>query len=100
MPREVNIEMSGSLGDVFFFQAEAGIRDLYVTGVQTCALPISLARFVGAVRSLQEAGVVVERFGRGRDLRHFGEPRLGAVHLSRARVSIRQQSRGAVVIEF
>src|SRR6266403_834377 len=26
----------------FFFQAEDGIRDLYVTGVQTCALPISL----------------------------------------------------------
>src|SRR5690349_17433624 len=25
---------------VFFFQAEDGIRDLYVTGVQTCALPI------------------------------------------------------------
>src|SRR5215471_1890014 len=25
----------------FFFQAEDGIRDLYVTGVQTCALPIS-----------------------------------------------------------
>src|SRR5690349_22461565 len=24
----------------FFFQAEDGIRDLYVTGVQTCALPI------------------------------------------------------------
>src|SRR6266496_4506276 len=28
---------------LFFFQAEDGIRDLYVTGVQTCALPISLA---------------------------------------------------------
>src|SRR5215469_4396146 len=27
----------------FFFQAEDGIRDLYVTGVQTCALPISFA---------------------------------------------------------
>src|SRR5204862_1951017 len=26
----------------FFFQAEDGIRDLYVTGVQTCALPICL----------------------------------------------------------
>src|SRR6266496_2274597 len=26
----------------FFFQAEDGIRDLYVTGVQTCALPISV----------------------------------------------------------
>src|SRR5215471_18228868 len=25
---------------IFFFQAEAGIRVLYVTGVQTCALPI------------------------------------------------------------
>src|SRR5256886_9110554 len=28
----------------FFFQAEDGIRDLTVTGVQTCALPISDAR--------------------------------------------------------
>src|SRR3954469_23832933 len=26
--------------EFFFFQAEDGIRDLYVTGVQTCALPI------------------------------------------------------------
>src|SRR2546421_13101770 len=26
---------------IFFFQAEDGIRDLIVTGVQTCALPIS-----------------------------------------------------------
>src|SRR5690349_22530331 len=36
----------------FFFQAEDGIRDLYVTGVQTCALPIcdmfSLDRSSGA----------------------------------------------------
>src|SRR5437870_7159467 len=28
----------------FFFQAEDGIRDGHVTGVQTCALPISRAR--------------------------------------------------------
>src|SRR2546421_7202980 len=28
----------------FFFQAEDGIRDLIVTGVQTCALPISFLR--------------------------------------------------------
>src|SRR5688572_26987616 len=28
----------------FFFQAEDGIRDLTVTGVQTCALPISGAQ--------------------------------------------------------
>src|SRR6266487_4179848 len=36
--------MSDRGGDVFFFQAEDGIRDGRVTGVQTCALPISRAR--------------------------------------------------------
>src|SRR5207302_6888908 len=29
---------------LFFFQAEDGIRDFHVTGVQTCALPISVIR--------------------------------------------------------
>src|SRR5437764_2080790 len=32
---------------VFFFQAEDGIRDTSVTGVQTCALPISVGLLVG-----------------------------------------------------
>src|SRR5699024_11263871 len=31
---------NGSFANVFFFQAEDGIRDRNVTGVQTCALPI------------------------------------------------------------
>src|SRR2546426_7876260 len=31
----------------FFFQAEDGIRDYKVTGVQTCALPISALRHLG-----------------------------------------------------
>src|SRR2546426_12119883 len=30
---------------LFFFQAEDGIRDYKVTGVQTCALPISFQRW-------------------------------------------------------
>ena len=30
-------------GSVFFYQAEDGIRDTSVTGVQTCALPISIS---------------------------------------------------------
>src|SRR2546421_3254681 len=34
---------------VFFFQAEDGIRDLIVTGVQTCALPISRSHTAGGV---------------------------------------------------
>src|SRR2546427_3024956 len=33
----------------FFFQAEDGIRDLTVTGVQTCALPISSLTVIRAV---------------------------------------------------
>src|SRR5262249_56498247 len=32
----------------FFFQAEDGIRDWSVTGVQTCALPISVEEFYGS----------------------------------------------------
>src|SRR5690606_42141746 len=31
---------------VFFFQAEDGIRDFHVTGVQTCALPIFYSRAI------------------------------------------------------
>src|SRR5256885_5634547 len=46
----------------FFFQAEDGIRDYKVTGVQTCALPIYLASVhgpgipVAAVVGAQRAG--------------------------------------------
>src|SRR5690606_40276442 len=34
----------------FFFQAEDGIRDFHVTGVQTCALPISLGMKVPGLK--------------------------------------------------
>src|SRR2546426_8499070 len=36
------MSLAGCLVCFFFFQAEDGIRDYKVTGVQTCALPISL----------------------------------------------------------
>src|SRR5947207_15546493 len=39
----------------FFFQAEDGIRDHCVTGVQTCALPISLALKVVGLMNVQYA---------------------------------------------
>src|SRR2546430_4336414 len=38
----MNLSLSATVS-FFFFQAEDGIRDLTVTGVQTCALPISVA---------------------------------------------------------
>src|SRR5206468_7427535 len=37
----------------FFFQAEDGIRDLIVTGVQTCALPISRCRRLNLRKGVQ-----------------------------------------------
>src|SRR5690606_41132771 len=49
----------------FFFQAEDGIRDFHVTGVQTCALPIfdfrdteSLSSIAVQMRDLGFAGVL------------------------------------------
>src|SRR2546423_15267762 len=56
----------------FFFQAEDGIRDKLVTGVQTCALPISdagrvaLSAFPGAPVILIAGG-----YGGGFDLREW-----------------------------
>src|SRR5690606_39625426 len=38
----------------FFFQAEDGIRDFHVTGVQTCALPICQGVATALIGKLQE----------------------------------------------
>src|SRR5205085_9496901 len=46
-----------------FFQAEDGIRDLTVTGVQTCALPICGLRGLG----VQRGDRVAIRLGNGVD---------------------------------
>src|SRR5690606_40279873 len=46
----------------FFFQAEDGIRDFHVTGVQTCALPIYSALIYtkeGIIQSLKNNEVVM-----------------------------------------
>src|SRR5256885_3290607 len=43
----------------FFFQAEDGIRDYKVTGVQTCALPISLAARLQVSRELMRVVTAV-----------------------------------------
>src|SRR5437762_2993799 len=47
----------------FFFQAEDGIRDTSVTGVQTCALPISSEAGPEIVRGLLHAGADVNAAG-------------------------------------
>src|SRR2546430_5203742 len=57
----------------FFFQAEDGIRDLTVTGVQTCALPIS-ARQLLARRLPRAAAREHARHHRRRGGRGLGAP--------------------------
>src|SRR2546430_12135073 len=47
----------------FFFQAEDGIRDLTVTGVQTCALPISNVRVLVVDNNAQAAESVAVLLG-------------------------------------
>src|SRR2546430_3226172 len=80
----------------FFFQAEDGIRDLTVTGVQTCALPISYAVVVAglaAIEGTKHGGIsarvetMFEELRRARDLKKAlgerlrrGEPVVGFGH--------------------
>src|SRR5947207_12677525 len=72
----------------FFFQAEDGIRDHCVTGVQTCALPISADPDVGAGGAVVAAVLADERrvaalgaLGAGHDARRAGRRRLEDAHL-------------------
>src|SRR2546430_11121689 len=62
----------------FFFQAEDGIRDLTVTGVQTCALPIFSGRRIPARFPVRKDGLVADE----RPSHHFGRFR----HLSQGDV--------------
>src|SRR3712207_9566101 len=59
----------------FFFQAEDGIRDIGVTGVQTCALPIFISADLSHDRKRKPVYPAVETFGEGIFLR-FDEERL------------------------
>ena len=40
--------------NIFFFQAENGIRDVAVTGVQTCALPICEEMFTKTSKKMNK----------------------------------------------
>src|SRR2546426_2533183 len=73
---------------VFFFQAEDGIRDYKVTGVQTCALPISeIQAALARMNVLEDYGPAmrVERAAalyfidqvRAGKLRNLGNSRIG-----------------------
>src|SRR2546430_11083162 len=73
----------------FFFQAEDGIRDLTVTGVQTCALPIYPDRSRrAAVPVARRALCAAARFGR-----------CGAIPRRRRRVARVARARGLPALD-
>src|SRR5256885_13814708 len=53
----------------FFFQAEDGIRDYKVTGVQTCALPISNPARPGELANFASRGITHVGLGFGTEVR-------------------------------
>src|SRR2546426_7764468 len=70
---------SFSFRTIFFFQAEDGIRDYKVTGVQTCALPISGRRAGPSVPTRRPARTRPTSSGRRRADRK--STRLNSSHL-------------------
>src|SRR5438128_11303508 len=80
---------------VFFFQAEDGIRDATVTGVQTCALPIycfSLSRRTETISA--RTGNRVSRLFRGLSEERSEERRVGkSVDLGGRRIMKKRRER-------
>src|SRR6266853_4699069 len=96
----------------FFFQAEDGIRDLTVTGVQTCALPISATiRVNGDLVALETAPLkpeelksLAEQIMTPRQVKEFAEHKeadfaIGVPGVGRFRTNVYQQ-RGTVAFAF
>src|SRR5438876_6537556 len=76
----------------FFFQAEDGIRDGRVTGVQTCALPISAA----LIDEIPVLAVLGAATGEGLTVKDAGELRVKETDRSEERrVGKECRSRGA-----
>src|SRR5256885_11030364 len=74
-------------GCVFFFQAEDGIRDYKVTGVQTCALPILRLRHRDPGPRAGGGGAVAARLSRARLVGRRGRRAApGRVMLDAARI--------------
>src|SRR5256884_3692268 len=85
LKRGDSMSLASRLIFVFFFQAEDGIRDVAVTGVQTCALPIlSIRPLRASAQPARRAEARVQRYAtlgrtgmRVSDI-SFGSSRLGA----------------------
>src|SRR2546430_13213224 len=79
IPAPPIVSADGCVHGLFFFQAEDGIRDLTVTGVQTCALPILAVGFLEVGGDLRDELVRGEA-SRGGQLRLVADPLLDPSH--------------------
>src|SRR3989449_9886704 len=69
----------------FFFQAEDGIRDVAVTGVQTCALPILTPLDIGEVSRIHFRGgshIGISRANPTKDPKHLDNAVLALLRLN------------------
>src|SRR3989449_3983980 len=70
--RRAGVVADGERDRIFFFQAEDGIRDVAVTGVQTCALPIAERAYRAAATDSLVGPLAIYR--RARVLVRLGDP--------------------------
>src|SRR5947209_11065275 len=82
---------------IFFFQAEDGIRDIGVTGVQTCALPIY--RLAVAPKHEMETSPVHYVLWSNRQAVEYGDPKFGVDYNQIGRASCRERVYITVVRE-
>src|SRR6266542_6075161 len=76
---------------VFFFQAEDGIRDATVTGVQTCALPISPP---SSSSDPEEGGADFGRVERDRQTDNVTVERCRAIQIAYGQVRLEEAAHG------
>src|SRR3712207_8945260 len=76
---------------IFFFQAEDGIRDIGVTGVQTCALPICGPAFLmmhhpgpRQAHTVPPPGITIERIEHARSVEVLARADGGALAARRS----------------
>src|SRR5260221_4031832 len=78
----------------FFFQAEDGIRDHCVTGVQTCALPISQFSIEKLLKMLESVEHQTRRLSKMiNDLLNISLITTGNLHLEYEDVELRSEER-------
>src|SRR2546422_11455321 len=72
---------------MFFFQAEDGIRDVAVTGVQTCALPISTSDLRSSLIGVRQAFSRLTLTMRSAAALALASASLGSLTLRRPRIA-------------